>query len=80
MADHCSAHALSDDKEPLWSSPCDHYHSDSCSQCEELKTTISDIQACLKREDLGLPDEELDDLRHICDQAAQNVLPGRPIN
>lgn len=74
VADHCSAYALSDEKEPLFSNPCDHYHGNSCSQCEELKTKISDIQAYLQREDLGLPEEELDDLRHICDQAAQNVL------
>lgn len=74
VADHCSTYALSDEKEPLFSSPCDHYHGNSCSQCEELKTKISDIQAYLQREDLGLPEEELDDLRHICDEAAQNVL------
>ena len=74
MADHGSAYALSDQNETFFSSPCDHYHGNSCSQCEELKAKISDIQAYVKREDLGLPDEELDDLRHICDQAAQNVL------
>ena len=74
VADHCSAFALSDEKEPLFSSPCGHDHDNTCSQCEELKTTISDIQGYLERTDLGLPDEELDDLRHMADQAAQNVL------
>lgn len=74
VADHCSAYALSDEKEPLFSSPCDHDHDNACSQCEELKTTMSDVQRYLEREDLGLPDEELDDLRHTTEQAAQNVL------
>ena len=74
VADHCSAFALSDEKEPLFSSPCGHDHDNTCSQCEELKTTISDIQGYLERTDLGLPDEQLDDLRHMADQAAQNVL------
>ena len=68
VADCCSAYALSDEKEPMFSSPCDHYHGNSCSWCKELKTKISDIQAYLKPEDLGLLDEELDGLCHIYDK------------
>lgn len=74
VADHCSEYALSDEKEPLFNSQCDHDHDNACPRCEELKTTINDVQTCLEREDLGLPDEELDDLRHMADQAAQNVV------
>jgi len=74
VADHCSAYTLSNEKEPLFSSPCDHYHGDSCSQSKEVKSKISDIQAYLKQDGLGLLDEELDDLCNSCDQAAQNVL------
>ena len=48
VADHCSAYALSDENEPFFSSPCDHYHGNSCSQCEELKAKISDIQAYVR--------------------------------
>ena len=74
VADHCNAYALSDEKEPLFSSPRDHYHDNPCTQCKKWKTKITDIQAYLKREDLGLLDEEMDDLHYIYDQAAQNVL------
>ena len=74
MADLCSAFSLSEEKEPSFSSPCDHDHDNTCSQCEELKATMSDIQEYLERVDLGLPDEESDDLRHMTDQAVQNVL------
>ena len=73
MADHCSVYALSDDKEPLFSSPCDHDHDRTCSQCEELTALVSAIQEYLEREDLGFPTAELDDLRHVADEAAQNI-------
>ena len=74
VADHCSVYALSDDKEPLFSSPCDHDHDKTCPQCEELTALVSAIQEYLKREDLGFPTAELDDLRHVADEAAQNIL------
>ena len=74
VEDHCSAFALSDAKEPLFISPCDHDYDDTCSQCEELKTTMSNIQEYLERADVGLPDEESEGLRHMTDQAVQNVL------
>jgi len=35
---------------------------------------MSDVQRYLEREDLGLPHEELDDLRHTTEQAAENVV------
>ena len=72
VADHCSVYALSDDKEPLFSSLYDHDHDRTCPQCEEL--TVSAIQEYLEREDLGFPTAELDDLRHVADEAAQNIL------
>ncbi|CAH3169981.1 unnamed protein product, partial [Porites evermanni] len=74
VADHCSVYALSDDKEPLFSSPCDHDHDRTCPQCEELTALVSAIQEYLEREDLGFPTAELDDLRHVADEAAQNIL------
>ena len=74
VADHCSIYSLSNDKEPLFSSPCDHDHDGMCPQCEELTALVSAIQEYLEREDLGFPVEELDDLRHMADEAAQNFL------
>ena len=74
VADHCSVYALSDDKEPLFSSPYDHDHDRTCPQCEELTALVSAIQEYLEREDLGFPTTELDDLRHVADEAAQNIL------
>ena len=71
VADHCSVYALSDDKKPLFSSPCDHDHGRTCPRCEEL---VSAIQEYLEREDLGFPTAKLDDLRHVADEAAQNIL------
>ncbi|CAH3108923.1 unnamed protein product [Porites lobata] len=44
VADHSSVYALSDDKEPLFSSPCDHDHDRTCPQCEELTALVSAIQ------------------------------------
>ena len=68
VADHCSVYALSDDKEPLFSSPCDHDHDRTCPQCEELTALVSAIQEYLEREDLGFPTAELDDLCHVANR------------
>ena len=46
----------------------------TCPQCEELTALVSAIQEYLEREDLGFPTAELDDLRHVADEAAQNIL------
>ena len=74
MTDHCSVYALSDDKEPLFSSPCDYDHDRTCPRCEELTALVSAIQEYLEREDLGFPTAELDDLRHVANEAAQNIV------
>ena len=58
----------------MTSSPCDHDHDRTCPQCEELTALVSAIQEYLEREDLGFPTAELDDLRHVADEAAQNIL------
>ena len=47
MADHCRLFALSDPKEPAFQAQCDHEHEDSCDRCDQLASTLHEIESAL---------------------------------
>ena len=69
VPDHCCVHALSDQKQPLFSSKCTHLHDHSCSSCEQLNSTLASIKSFVKNSAEKLPDDELDDVIFTCLQS-----------
>ena len=47
VADHCRLFVLSDPKEPAFQVQCDHEHKDSCDRCDQVVSTLSEIDAAL---------------------------------
>lgn len=47
VADHCCTFALSDESKEF-SSSCDHPHSNTCTQCEDLKDVLERISGAAK--------------------------------
>ena len=43
MADHCRLFTLSELKEPAFQVQCDHEHKDSCDRCDQVVSTLSEI-------------------------------------
>lgn len=67
-ADHCLSFALSDSQEPKLQQPCDHPHDDVCQSCEQLGTTLDEMEKqikCLANND--------DDLLYSFQQAVQAI-------
>ncbi|EDO33434.1 predicted protein [Nematostella vectensis] len=63
VADHCTAYALSDPKEPMYATPpCEHQHDVFCSSCSELDVTLTAIEAALKASSGKVPAEQHDEL------------------
>ena len=71
VADHCSGHALSNNKDSELRSNCSHDHSLKCSQCE----SISDVLCCIERylAESKLAPEELEDLSYTHSQAVKAI-------
>ena len=69
VPDHCCVHALSDQKQPLFSSKCNHLHDHSCSSCEQLKSNLASIKSFVKNSAEKLPDDERDDVIFTCQQS-----------
>ena len=44
IADHCRVFALSDPKDKKFQQVCDHQHTKTCSNCEELKTMLNSFK------------------------------------
>lgn len=47
IPDHCSQFALSDPSNKCFQIKCDHKHDLYCGQCEEIKSTLSDIKTAI---------------------------------
>ena len=48
VPDHCRAYALSDSKTHAFQAkPCDHEHNDACDRCDDLVSTLKDIESAL---------------------------------
>ena len=71
IPDHCSAYALSDPKDELLRTDCDHSHDDSCPQCEQIKAAIKELGDAIA--DAQLSDDERDDLLYTFNQAVQAI-------
>jgi hypothetical protein len=71
VADHCSTHALNDNKEILLKTSCAQSHDKFCAQCEGLKDVLKSIESYLTQ--VKVTQDELDDLRYTCSQAVQNI-------
>ena len=69
VSDRCCVHALSDQKQPLFSSKCNHLHDHSCSSCEQIKSTLASIKSFVKSSAEKLPDDERDDVIFTCQQS-----------
>ena len=71
VADHCSTYSLNDNKDDAYHMTWDHPHDQACSQCEELKEVLLDLENCLNN--MQLTEEELDDLRYDYYKAVENT-------
>ncbi|CAB3993489.1 Hypothetical predicted protein [Paramuricea clavata] len=69
VPDHCCVHALSDQKQPLFSSKCNHLHDHSCSSCKQLNSTLASIKSFVKNSAEKLPDDERDNVIFTCQQS-----------
>ena len=47
MADHCRIFALSDPNEKKFQEECNHGHEDTCDRCDQLVSTIDEIESAL---------------------------------
>ena len=50
VADHCKAFALSDPKDNDYNVICDHQHNDKCDRCDEITSTIDEIEIALQEQ------------------------------
>ena len=50
VPDHCKAFALSDPKDNDYNVICDHQHNDKCDRCDEITSTIDEIEIALQEE------------------------------
>lgn len=71
IADHCSTYALSDSKEDLFTTLCNHAHDERCLQCEMLKDVLESTENCFV--DCALNQDERDDLMYCCRQAIESI-------
>ena len=69
VPDHCCVYALSDNKQPPFSSKCNHLHDHSCSFSEQLKSTLASIKSFVNSSAEKLPDDERDDVIFTCQQS-----------
>ena len=72
VADHCSVHALNDNKDTSFQGSCDHDHDMSCAHCEELKGVLSNIEDYLSQ--VKVLQNELDSLQFTCSHAVQDII------
>ena len=49
MADHCRIFALSDPNEKKFQEECNHGHEDACDRCDQLVSTIDEIESALAK-------------------------------
>ena len=74
MADHCRLFALSDPKELVFQAQCDHDHEDSCDRCDQLATTLCEIESArIAQADTLLPGVN-EELAFTVKQAKVNIF------
>ena len=56
--DHCTVFALSDPEKHEFSSPCDHIHNLSCSDCQKIKNVLKDIEDKIESSEVNLLEEQ----------------------
>ena len=69
--DHYSTHALSDPKRDCLSVACDHCHDKCCPSCDQLKSTMTEIEFSLRPSELK--DEDRVNLMYTLQQAYQAI-------
>ena len=70
VADHCNTYALSDVTDNQLQTPCQHAHDRSCSQCEDLRSVLQEIERYLLNE-VRTPEEELEDQLYTFKQSEE---------
>jgi hypothetical protein len=73
IADHCSSHAPSDPKEPLFSITCKHKHDHLCSSCEALNSVLNDIESAVADSAKTLTPDQFDDTTYTFKQAVSAI-------
>ena len=74
VADHRRWFALSDPKEPAFQAQCDHDHKDSCDRCDQLASTLCQIESALIAQANNLLPEVNEELTFIVRQAKANIF------
>lgn len=57
VADHCMVHALSDSSEACFKRNCQHTHEENCSQCDELRTVLAEINEFVQQASFDSEDD-----------------------
>ena len=74
VADHCRQYALSDPIDRDFQTLCEHQHTERCDRCDELTTSLSDIEKALAmttEESIGK--DAIDELSFIANQAISSI-------
>jgi hypothetical protein len=74
VADHCQTFALSDPKESVFQEKCDYNHSDCCDRCDQLMSTIGDIETTLNTQTDNLLPSVYEELTFTVKQAKLNIF------
>ena len=74
VADHCRVFALSDPKEKEFQEQCDHSHRDACDRCDQLVSTICDIESSLATQAGNLLPSVNEELAFTVKQAKANIF------
>ncbi|XP_078363752.1 uncharacterized protein LOC144647960 [Oculina patagonica] len=72
-ADHCTVFALSDPKKAEFASPCDHSHDMSCSDCQNIKNVLKDIQKKLESKELELTEDQQERAKWEFEHAVSDI-------
>ena len=73
--DHCVNFALSDPKEDCFQTKCDHDHIMKCSQCEDLKQVLIDVEDMIYMVFSSTQmQEQMEDMLHDLKQSSKDIL------
>ena len=71
--DHCTVFALSDPEKREFSSPCDHIHNLSCSDCQKIKNVLKDIEDKIESSEVNLLEEQRERAKWEFEHAVSNI-------
>ena len=74
VADHCRLFALSDPKEPAFQAQCNHDHDDTCDRCDQLGSTLCEIESALIAQAENLSPGVNEELAFTMKQAKANIF------